>query len=188
MTQSTSSAAAATTGVSRSNTATVYDQYGDTMAGIVVTFTSASELPGGLHCTAIAVSVCTTILAHGLTAGDLLDYADDGSFTCAVSCGAAGVQAPVAGVVFCVGTVLTTTTFNLQDDDCSTAVNASAGAASVAATPLQLTRRSFAHSSNTRTTGSAGTATFSWVDTEGTSGEDTVTATSSAADTATAEF
>ena len=189
MTQATSSAVASTSGVTRSNTATVYDQYGDTMSGIVVTFTSASELTGGLHCTAAAQAVCTTIDAHGLSAGDLLDVAHAGSFTCLVHCGAGGATAPTAGThYFCVGTVLTTTTFNLQANDCSTALAANGAAASVAATPLKLTTRSFAHTLNTRTTGSAGTATFSWVDTEGTSGEDTVTATSSAADTATAEF
>ena len=185
MTQTISSAVASTSGVTRTNTATVLDQYGDPLGGVSVAFTSESALPEGLACDANATATCTSLSAHGLTAGDLLDVGSLGAGTFTAAAEADGVVgAPVRGVdVFCVGTVLTTTTFLLQESDCTTAVDSSAGVASVAATPLYLTRRSFLHTLNTRTTGSSGTATFSWVDTEGTSAVDTVTATSATATT-----
>ena len=71
---------AATAGITRLVTATVYDQYGDTVAGETVTFTAAADLPSGLACTAAATSVCTSLAAHGLSDGDTLIMVEDTAY------------------------------------------------------------------------------------------------------------
>jgi len=185
MTQATSSALASSTGITRTNTATAYDQYGDPTAGIAITFTSASSLPEALVCDTHNTATCTSLTAHGLTEGDLLTVTTPlGLFAQEVG----GVVA--AATVLCVGTVATTTTFLLEAADCSTAIDSAGGdgAAGTAARPLYVTEPSFLPTLNSRTTGSAGTATFSWVDTITHATADIVTATTAGSKTTTKTF
>ncbi len=175
-TQTISSALAAATGVTRSNTATFHDMYGDPLAGISLTFTSASELPNAIVCDASVTTDCTSVAAHGLVAGQYLDVVTRGAFRDDSG------NLPVDGTtVYCVGTVTADGLgFALVSGaDCSTAIDSDGGssATGTAASPMYVTTRSFDHTLNTRTTGSSGTATFSWIDTQDTSGKDTVTAT-----------
>jgi hypothetical protein len=74
--------------------------------------------------------------------------------------------------------------------NCATAINSdeASGVAGTAARPLYLTEPSFLPTLNSRTTGSAGTATFSWIDTITHSTADTVTATTAGAKTVTKTF
>jgi hypothetical protein len=102
--------------------------------------------------------------------------------------GGAGV--PV-GTTFCVGAAVSTTVFTLMTSaDCAVAVDSSAtnGEAGTAARPLWITEPSFLPTLNSRTTGSAGTATFSWVDTITHATADTVTATTAGSKTTTKTF
>jgi hypothetical protein len=186
MTQATSSAAGAATGVTRTNTATAYDQYGDPTAGIAIAFTSGSALPEAVVCDTHATATCTSLTAHGLTAGDIVTVAGPTGLFQPASGGV-----PAVGATFCVGAVALVTTFRLMTAaDCAVAVDASAtnGAAGTAARPLWITEPSFLPTLNSRTTGSAGTATFSWVDTITHSTTDTITATTAGAKTTTKTF
>jgi len=182
------SGAAATTGVTRTYTATAYDQYGGTVTGEVGTFSSSSTLPGGAACTVASPSVCTTLAAHGLAVDDDLIVTDLGAFTGSTrnasasgtaliaNSAAAGVT-PTTGSAVTVYTVPSTTTFTL--DISGTTVGgtlATTGATAVASTdadPMILVATSTASASRTTTTD--GTASYSWTDTEGTSGKDTIT-------------
>ena len=190
LTSTATSGLAATTGVTRTYTATVYDQYGGVVSGNAGTFSSASDLPKGALCTVATPSVCT-IANHGLSVGDDLTIAASGlgSFTgsdgvtnALVNAAAAGSTA-TTGSAYLVGTVPSVNTFTLNsvlaDGTEGTALkgtlvdNVTAGTASVAATPLVLVATSTANAARTTTTD--GTASFSWTDTEGTSGRDLIT-------------
>jgi hypothetical protein len=76
---STSGLASAVTGLTRTYTGTVYDQYGGTVSGNAATFSSSSTLPGGLACTAVTPAVCTTLAVHGLAVGDDVIFTDMGN-------------------------------------------------------------------------------------------------------------
>ena len=178
MTQTATSAKAnATTGITRSVTASVWDQYGDGVGGETVTFTSASELPDnlGMICTGATPTVCTAIgqSGHGLAIGDDVRLVSTKDLS---SCTDATATTATAGDVYTVATTsFTATTFSLTNQAASDFV-VGCGVASDAATPTKFDATSFAPTNNTRTSSTAGTATFSWIDTEGTSGRDVVTA------------
>jgi len=163
----TAAAISAVAGITRSATGTVYDQYGDTVAGATVAFNSANALPSGFACDVNATVTCTSIVAHGLADGDLLTVADDGAFRLT----AAATLATTRGA-YCVGTV-TTLTF-LLEAACGVAVDntGGGGAASLVATSTIFTAESFAGVN--RTSNSSGVASVSWSDKTPTSGKDTV--------------
>ncbi len=173
---------AATAGIARTVTATVYDQYGDTVAGNVVTFTAEQDLPSGLVCTAAAASSCTALAAHGLTDGDLLKVVEDTRYRAIASVAALTKNDDTAfavGEVNCVGTVSSTTVFLLEQTACGTTVNNDSDTPSAAATPhfvVQTNPDGFT-SAVTRTTSSAGSASYSWSDKHGVSGAFVTTAT-----------
>ncbi|MDG1989270.1 MAG: S-layer homology domain-containing protein, partial [Acidimicrobiales bacterium] len=172
LTQTASSGLAATASITRSVSATHHDQYGDPFAASTITFSSVNHLPAGLVCTAAAPGVCTTNVAHGLAVGDDINFVSTGALR------ATGSTPAIAGIAvsgFTVGTVPSTTTFTLKGSD-SAAVTTTT--ASVAATAAMASTTSFA--SAARTTNAAGVATYSWADTESTSGVDRVTATPAA--------
>ena len=165
---------AATAGITRLVTATVYDQYGDTVAGETVTFTATQDLPSGLVCTAADPSVCTSLAAHGLADGDTLSVVDDTRYR-AIASGATLTE--VDGSVFlvgeanCVGTVTSTVAFQLEQA-CGTLTNNNGDTASAAATPhfvVQTNPDGFT-AAVTRVTSSAGSASYSWSDKHAVSG------------------
>jgi hypothetical protein len=175
----------AVAGISRLVTATVYDQYGDTVAGETVTFTAAADLPGGLACTAAATSVCTALAAHGLSDGDTLMMVEDTNYHAIASTTVLEGKAVDAAEVldlFCVGTVPLVTTFNLEglvagsttDPACGTLFAMDTdGTASTSVAPAF-----FVHTNPdgftaavTRVTSSAGSASYSWSDKTSTSGK-----------------
>jgi hypothetical protein len=164
-TQTASSGAAASARV-RSVTTTSRDQYGDTVASNVVTFTSVGTLHQGALCTLDNPTTCT-LAAHGLAVGEDVTILDLGSF---VGDDVGDGVAAANGSSYLVASVPSSSTFTLKDADDSDLLEGTA--ASVAATPMTFTTTSFA--SATRTTNSAGTATFSWTDGELTSSKDTV--------------
>jgi len=169
LTQTASSGLAATASITRSVTATHYDQYGDPFAGNAIVFTSVNHLPAGLVCTAAVPGVCTTNVAHGLAVADDINFVSTGALRASGSTPAISTAA-VAG--FTVGTVPSTTTFTLKGSDGEVVTTT---AASLAATAAMASTTSFASAS--RTSNSAGVATYSWADTESTSGVDRITAT-----------
>jgi hypothetical protein len=169
LTQTASSGLAATASITRSVTATHYDQYGDVFPASAITFSSTNWLPAGLVCTAADPGVCTTNVAHGLSVGDDINFASTGALRATGSSPALETDPEVG---FTVGTVPSTTTFTLKGDD-DAAVETTT--ASTAAGPAFATTTSFA--SAARTTNAAGVATYSWADTESTSGVDRITAT-----------
>ena len=185
LTSTATSGTAATTGVTRTYTATQYDQYGGTVASSAGTFSSASALPSGAACTAATPVVCTTLAAHGLAVDDDLIITDLATLTCSTGNGgtalivnSAGAGAtPTTGSTVTVETVPSTTTFTM--DIGGSTINgqlATTGATCAAATdadPVVFVATSVASASRTTTTD--GTASFSWTDTEGTSGLDTIT-------------
>ena len=168
-TQTASSSLASTASVTRSVSHTSHDQFGATVAGEVVTFTSVNTLPQGMTCVAGvgAAGICTTDAAHGLSVGDDVTVLAMGNF-------AGDPQdtgtAVAAGQTHYIASVPATTTFTLKAASGSLI---DVTTASIAATPITFTTTSFA--SATRTTNASGVATFSWADTESTSGMDTVT-------------
>jgi len=189
-------------GISRLVTATVYDQYGDTVAGNVVTFTAAQDLPGGLACTAAAASVCTALAAHGMADGDTLKIVEDTNYHAVASTAVLkpkGQTAAVAGELLCVGTIDSTTAFKLEgilvgstsDSGCGTTFEADTnGVASTSVAPLFVTHTNpdgFT-SAVTRTTSSAGSASYSWSDKHGVSGKFVTTATGAGAAAGTHTF
>ena len=168
LTQTASSGLAATASITRSVSATHYDQYGDVFPASSIEFTSTNHLPAGLVCTAANPGVCTTNVAHGLAIGDDINFVSTGALR------AAGSTPAIAGAAvtgFTVGTVPSTTTFTLKG---SNTVAVETTAASEAATAAMASTTSFAAA--TRTTNAAGVATYSWADTESTSGVDIITA------------
>ena len=175
-TQTATHSVASTSGVTRSVTGNVWDQYGDAVSGETVTFTSASALVNnlGMICATAtpAAAVCTSNLAHGLAVGDFLTLSALGA-TATGDTGAAASVTLAAGARLKVSAVGTTTTLTLTDDSGNDVI---LSADSTAAEPMLLVRESFAPANNSRTTSTTGAASFSWVDTEGTSGADVVTA------------
>jgi len=181
----------AVAGISRLVTATVYDQYGDIVAGNVVTFTADQDLPGGLICTAAAPSVCTSLAPHGLSDGDTLKVVEDTNYHAIASTAGyasdGGGGALAVGELQCVGAVATTTTFGMEaidgnstsDYGCGSVFNTDGDTASASATPhfvVQTNPDGFT-AAVTRTTSSAGSASYSWSDKHGVSGKFVTTAT-----------
>jgi len=168
-TQTASSSLASTASVTRSVSHTSHDQYGDTVAGEVVTFTSVNTLPQGVTCIVGngAAGICTMGQAHGLSVGDDVTVAGMGSLVADPQDTGTAVA---VGQTHYIASVPASTTFTLKAASGSLI---DVTTAAVAATPLVLTTTSFA--SATRTTNASGVATFSWADTESTSGLDTVT-------------
>jgi len=185
LTSTATSGLAATTGVTRTYTATQFDQYGDTVASSPGTFSSTSTLPGGASCTVATPSICTTEAAHGLAVDDDLVITGLGAFTCSTGHGGTALVVntadpgvtPTTGSGVTVETVPSTTTFTMDIGGVSVggmlATTGGACVESTVASPLALTATSVASASRTTTTD--GTASFSWTDTEGTSGLDTIT-------------
>jgi hypothetical protein len=183
-TQTSTSSLAATASVTRSVSHTSHDQFGDIVAGEVVTFTSVSELPKNATA-AVANPGVFTLVAHGLAVGDDVKITDLGAAT-AGGTTAAGTDQTDAWAInqtFVVGTVPSVDTFTLTNT-ASTPVGLQVTAVSAAADPTLIHATSFA--SATRTTNASGVATFSWADTEGTSGKDTVTSNGATGGSATA--
>jgi hypothetical protein len=162
---------ASTSGVTRTATYTAYDQYGDPWAGEVVTLSSSSSLIMNPY--VASGSTFTTDVAHGLAVGEDVTLLDLQGCTLSTVT-SAGVRTAIGnGHALKVAVVTTSTTFSLED---------------TAATPLsiELTATTCANDTDgvslatssfdavSRTTGSAGTATVTWSDTEGTSGVDTI--------------
>ncbi len=193
----TSGLANAVTGITRTYTGTVYDQYGDTVASNAGTFSSSSTLPGGFACTAVTPAVCTTLAVHGLAVGDDVIFTGMGAGvlstgfggTNAVLNGAAAGSTPTTGSSWLVQTVPSTTTFTLWDGTTSLGgmtIVGGAGTASTDADPIVATATSAAIAA--RTTSTDGTASYSWTDLEGTSGLDTITWTPTTASVKTKKF
>ncbi|SVC97548.1 uncharacterized protein METZ01_LOCUS350402, partial [marine metagenome] len=180
LTQTASSGLASTASITRSVTATHYDQYGDAFPGGTVVFTSVNHMPTGISCTAGSGDICTTIAAHGLSAGDDFGIIDTGALR---STGSSPVIATSAVTGYTVLAAASTTTFTVAGDNAATVVFTTA---STAADPAIITTTSFASAS--RTANSAGVATYSWADTESTSGVDIVTATPSAGTAASVKY
>ena len=180
LTQASTSGLAATASITRTATATHYDQYGDPFPASSITFSSTNWLPAGLVCTAAAPGVCTTNVAHGLAVGDDINLAATGALR---ATGSTPAIAAAAVTGFTVGTVPSTTTFTLKG---SNAVAVTTTTESTAAGPAFATTTSFA--STARTTNAAGVATYSWADTESTSGMDLITATPAAGTAATSKY
>lgn len=192
-----------TTGITRTVTATVYDQYGDTVSGNAVAFTAAQDLPSGLACTAIAASVCTSLAPHGMDDGDTLKIVDDTDYHAIASTAVLkpkGETAMVAGELLCVGTsVAGASTFLLEGIIAGSTSNAGCGTTFVADTngvastnvaPLFVvhTNPDGFTAAVSRTTSSAGTASYSWTDKHGVSGKHVTTATGAGASAGTATF
>ena len=191
----TSGLANAVTGLTRTYTGTVYDQYGGTVASNATTFTSTSTMPGGLACTLATPSVCTTLAVHGLAVGDDVIVTGLGAAQLGIgdqpltaNAAAAGAT-PTTGSSYIVGTVPSTTTFTLTNS-AGTSLGGSTThatpAASTDASPIVAVTSSTAQAA--RTTTSDGSIAFSWTDTEGTSGLDTITFTPTTATASTKKF
>ncbi len=191
----TSGLANAVTGLTRTYTGTVYDQYGGTVSGNAATFNSTSTLPGGLACTLATPTVCTTLAVHGLAVGDDVIVTGLGAAQLGIgdqpltaNAAAAGAT-PTTGSSFVVATVPSTTTFTLDDasgNDLGGSTTHATPAASTDASPITAVTSSTANAA--RTTTSDGTIAFSWTDTEGTSGKDTITFTPTTATASTSTF
>jgi len=153
----------------------------------------------GLVCPAVATTICTTLAAHGLSDGDTLKLVEDTNYGAAVST-AAFTSAALWAVddFLCVGTVSTTVTLNLEgldatsdsDYGCGTVLATDSHVASTAAAPLFVvqTNPDGFTSAVTRTTSSAGSASYSWSDKHSTSGKFVTTATGASASAATHTF
>jgi hypothetical protein len=192
----------AVAGITRLVTATVYDQYGDTVAGNVVTFTATQDLVSGLVCPAVATTICTTLAAHGLSDGDTLKVVEDTNYGAAASTAVmatdGGGGALAVDDYLCVGTVSTTVTLNLEGNDinsttsygCGSVLATDSDVPSTAVAPLFVvqTNPDGFTSAVTRTTSSAGSASYSWSDKHSTSGKFVTTATGASASAATHTF
>jgi hypothetical protein len=179
LTQTSDAAAYSTAGVTRSVTASSWDQYGDAISGQTVTFTDRRTLPDalGVICSAATPTICTSITAHGLAVGDDLSYGSMGANDVHCVSETGNVLQAVNSVVV-VATVPSGTTFTIDD---ASGNDIGCSIISTAAAPTQFYSTSFDNgANNTRTSSATGTASFSWIDTEGTGGKDTVTATSGA--------
>jgi hypothetical protein len=185
-TQTASSSLAATASVTRSVSHTSHDQFGDVVAGEVVTFTSVSELPKAAT-VANGTPGVFTLVAHGLAVGDDVTITTIGGTGGTPTAGTDTAATPVALAVnqsFVVGAVTSVDIITLETTLGVASTELDITAPSVAATPTILNATSFA--SATRTTNASGVATFSWADTEGTSGKDTVTSNGATGGSATA--
>jgi len=203
---STSGLANAVTGITRTYTGTVYDQYGGTVSGNATTFNSTSTLPGGLACTVATPAVCTTLAVHGLAVGDDLIFTGMGAgvfsthsntvnihstpaaYLAVLNDNAAGAAVDT-GSAWTVKTVPSTTTFTLWDGTNTLngqTILGATGTASDDASPIVAVTSSTANSA--RTTSSDGTIAYSWTDLEGTSGKDTITFTPTTATASTSSF
>jgi len=171
-TQTSSSSLAATASVTRSVSHTSHDQYGDTVAGEVITFTSVSSLPKAAT-VANGTPGVFTLVAHGLAVGDDVVITTLGGTGGTATAGTDGTTAIAINQSFFVGAVTSADVFTLEKTLGTASTELDITAPSVAATPTILHATSF--DSATRTTNASGVATFSWADTEGTSGKDTVT-------------
>ena len=193
----------AVAGIARLVTATVYDQYGDTVAGNVVTFTADQDLPGGLAWAKSTATICTALAAHGLADGDTLKVVAFGNYSANTSTPTFDHLAgtPVAvNALLCVGTVATTVTFQLEGValgstsayGCGIDVDSNAGSdvASTSLVPLFVvqTNPDGFTSAVTRTTSSAGSASYSWSDKHATSGKLVTSATGAGATAGTHTF
>ncbi len=179
LTQTSDAAAYSTAGVTRSVTASTWDQYGDAISGQTVTFTDSRTLPDalGVICSAATPTICTSLTAHGLAVGDDLSYGSMGANDVHCVAETTNVLQAVGSTVV-VATVASATTFTIDD---SSGNDVGCSVISTAGSPTQFFSTSFDNgANNTRTSSATGTASFSWIDTEGTGGKDTVTATSGA--------
>ena len=186
LTQTASSGLAATASITRSVSATHYDQYGDVFPASTVTFTSVNRLHEGATCTAADPSVCT-LTAHGLSVADDIQIVTKGNFvgSCGVAVDAVTADAGALGAgAFTVTTATDANTFTASCSD--DAWHADGETESDAAGPTVFSTTSFA--SAARTTNAAGVATYSWADTESTSGVDEITATPGAGTPATVDY
>ncbi len=181
LTQTASSGLAATASITRSVTATHYDQYGDVFPASAVVFTSRNRMHEGATCTLADPAVCT-LTAHGMAVGDDFQVTAIGN----------GVSACSGDVTVALGlldisnfTVTTATDANTFTASCSDDA-LSFGTASDVAGPTVISTTSFASAS--RTTNAAGVATYSWADTESTSGVDEITATPGVGTAATVDY
>ena len=175
----------ATTGVSRLVTATVYDQYGDTVADETVTFTASQDLPSGLACAVHATTSCISLAPHGLADGDTLRVVEDTNYkavpSTAVMASDGGGGALAVDDLMCVGTVTATTAFNLEAVDANSTSSYGCGStfATDGDTPSTTAAPLFVVQTNpdgftaavTRVTSSAGTASYSWTDKHAVSGK-----------------
>jgi hypothetical protein len=168
----------AVAGITRLVTATVYDQYGDTVAGETVTFTAAQNLPSGLACAVHATTSCISLAAHGLADGDTLRVVEDTNYhaiaSTAVMATDGGGGALAVLDLLCVGTVTTATAFNLEGVDlnsttdygCASTLATDGDTPSTTAAPLFVvqTNPDGFTAAVTRVTSSAGSASYSWSD------------------------
>jgi hypothetical protein len=182
-------------GISRLVTATVYDQYGDTVSGNVVTFTAAQNLPSGLACAVHATTSCISLAPHGMADGDTLRVVEDTNYhaiaSTAVMATDGGGGALAVLDLLCVGTATTTTAFNLEGVDLNSTTDYGCGStlATDGDTPSTTAAPLFVVHTNpdgftaavTRTTSSAGTASYSWTDKHGVGGQFVTTATGAGA-------
>ncbi len=173
---------ASTSGVTRTATFTAYDQYGDPWAGEVVTFSSAGTLIDNPTDGGTGSELWTTVANHGLAVGDDLVVAALNDCDLSPTDGGTAVA---AADVLTVEYATTSTTFSLKDAGGSTIVSTSTDCNN-ATDGVSLTSTSFA--SVSRTTGSAGTASVTWSDSEGTSGVDTITADGASLTAVTSEY
>jgi len=175
-TQTSTSSLAATASVTRSVSHTSHDQFGDTVAGEVITFTSVNTLHQGALCVS-GDEICT-LAAHGLSVGDDITILSLGNGRGDPAVTGTSMANGLSYVVLAVGTV---NTFTLEDAAGNDVDITTTG---IAATPMTFTTTSFA--SATRTTNASGVATFSWADTESTSNKDVVTSDGATGGAATA--
>ena len=187
LTQTASSGLAATASITRSVTATHYDQYGDVFPASTVTFTSVNRLHEGALCTDADPAICT-LTAHGLAVGDdvavtTIGLGTDTNATAGICSGEAMVAGGAGDASnYTVTTVTDANTFTLSCSDDALSITNDA----IATGPLVFSSTSFA--STARTTNAAGVATYSWADTESTSGVDEITATPGAGTAATVDY
>ena len=162
---------ASSSGVTRTATYTAYDQYGSPWAGAAVTLTSTGTLVANPTAT-LDAELFSTVATHGLAVGDDLVVTDLSGCTLTPADGGTAVA---LGDTLTVLYATTSTTFALTDAGGTTVITPSnSGCADTITNGLGLATTSFA--SVSRTTGSAGTASVTWSDTEETSGVDTVSA------------
>ena len=179
---------AATPAITRSNTASVWDQYGDPVAGNVVTFTSNPAVTGGAICTAANPSVCTFPGPHGLSVGDQLTVVSAGAWV-----GKTSTETDASSPL-CVSVVTSATVVNFKVTNAGDTATACAGAvvradtatASTSASPVTFTIAEM--TAKTRTTGSTGQATYSWVDSSAATRNAAVVATGAGTTAATTSF
>ena len=174
---------ASSSGVTRTATYTAYDQFGSPWAGAAVTLTSTGSFVANPTAT-LNGELFSTVATHGLAVGDDLVVTDLSGCTLAPADGGTAVA---LGDTLTVLYATTSTTFALTDAGGGTVITPSnSGCADSVTDGLGLSTTSFAAVS--RTTGSAGTASVTWSDSEETSGVDTVSANVSGVAAHTSEY